>query len=149
MFPLRTLVPGPVDLIACMGDTLTHLDGIAQVRSLVAEAAALVVPAGVLILSWRDLTRLPEGDARFLPIRSSPEHLFTCFLETVDATCVRVHDIVHERAGDGFSQRVSSYLKLRISPEMVDAELTACGLEIDRATAERGWITRVARRPAP
>ncbi len=149
MFPLRTLVSGPVDLIACMGDTLTHLDDFARVRSLVAESAALLVPAGVLILSWRDLTRLPEGDARFLPIRTSPERLFTCFLEAVDGSRVRVHDIVHERAGDGFAQRVSSYLKLRISPQQVDAELTARGLVIETATAERGLITRMARRPAP
>jgi SAM-dependent methyltransferase len=149
LFPIRSLASGPVELVVCMGDTLTHLHDLAQVRSLVAESAAVLAPAGVLVLTWRDLTQLPEGDARFLHIRSSSERLFTCFLEGVDRTHVRVHDIVHERAGDGFAQRIGSYLKLRIAPEWVDAELNKCGLVLDTATAAGGWITRVARRPAP
>lgn len=147
-FPLSTLAPSQPQLIVCMGDTLTHLDSHAQARRLIAESAALLTPDGALVLSWRDLTRLPDGNARFLPIRSDTERIFTCFLEAVDETRVRVHDIVHERSGAGFTQRVSSYEKLRIAPEWMDQELSASGFRIETATAEQGWVTRVARRTA-
>jgi SAM-dependent methyltransferase len=145
--PLTTLGAAPVDLIVCMGDTLTHLADPAEVQHLITEAAAMLHPGGALVLTWRDLSTLPEGNARFLPIRSDADRIFTCFLETIDAARVRVHDIVHERAGAGFTQRISSYTKLRLAPAWVDRTLTQAGFAIETATAERGLLTRLARKP--
>jgi hypothetical protein len=140
------LVTEPQGLVVCAGDTLTHLGDLARVESLVEGAAGVLGDEGRLVLVWRDLGVLPQGEARFLPIRSSPDRIFTCFLEELDDSHVRVTDLVHERSGDGFVQRVGSYVKLRISPEYVDALLAKHGFTPEFASVERGLVTRIAGR---
>lgn len=147
ILPLDDYVAGPLDVVVCMGDTLAHLASADEVRGLVAQSARHLVTGGRLVLTWRDLTRLPEGSRRFLPVRSDAHRILTCFVEGVDDERVRVHDLLHIRDGDGFRQHVGSYLKLRLSPGRVDDELRANGLRVVHAAEERGWVTRIAERP--
>jgi len=136
-----------VALITCIGDTLTHLASADEVARVIAQAGRALLPGGRLLLTWRDLTTLPTGDARFFVVRSDPERILTCFLEEVDADHVRVHDLVHQPRGDGFGLQTSSYLKLRLAPEWIDAQLAAAGLTIAYADTTRGLVTRLARTP--
>jgi hypothetical protein len=52
------------------------------------EAVTLV--ANTFVATFRDYTTLPAGDARFIPVRSDPDRIHTCFLEEAQQH-VRVH----------------------------------------------------------
>ena len=58
---------GMADVIVCMGDTLTHLPTLQSVRHLFRAVHSTLVPGGLFILTWRDLTPELTG-----PTASSP-----------------------------------------------------------------------------
>ena len=72
-------------------------------------------------------------------MRSDERRILTCFLEYEEDTVV-VHDILHERAGDIWDTRVSSYRKLRLSPDRVIASLETSGFEVRRQPGLRGMV---------
>lgn len=131
----------PAAAIVCIGDTLSHLESREDVRALLADAAGSLAPDGKLVLGFRDLTSLPT---RFIPVRSDDTRILTCVLEE-QGDFVVVHDILHERDGSGWRMSVSSYRKLRLSPDEVRAEAVAAELEIVSFFTERGLVTLVAR----
>lgn len=80
-------------LITCMGDTLTQLPSVESIDELIRQAAAILAPAGVLTLSFRDYaTHVLTGPQRFIPVRADDRRIRTCFLE-YQAERVLVHDI--------------------------------------------------------
>lgn len=125
--------------VFCMGDTLTHLPEHTHVDFLVQEVHEALGPGGHFVLSFRDYSEPLEGDARFIPVRSDERRILTCFLEYEEDTVV-VHDILHERAGDAWETRVSSYRKLRLSPDRVIASLETSGFEVRRQPGLRGLV---------
>ena len=127
------------DLILCMGDTLTHLDSTDFVIALCSTVATRLSSRGRFIATFRDYTNLSSGDARFIPVRADEHRILTCFLEEFDGY-VQVHDLLHERANGIWSTRVSSYRKLRLSPEAVRLACVAAGLQ---ATVEPGSLGMV------
>lgn len=134
------------DAILCMGDTLTHLASFRDVDALVDDVAAALAPGGAFVATFRDyVSRELRGDERFIPVRSDASRILTCFLEYGPAT-VRVHDILHEREGDGWRQRVSSYEKLRLDPAAVVKRLGERGLAVTRDAGAGGMVQIVARR---
>lgn len=147
--PLADRHPGPFDLAVCMTDTLVSLPDRQAARRLISDVALRLSPGGRAVWSWRDLTSIPAGEARFLPVRSDAQRILTCFLEDEGPEHVRVYDVLHEREGGGFRQRVSSYLKLRLSPPSVDGWLAEAGLAIEARAEDRGMHVRIARRPPP
>ena len=109
---LRQHVPPGCTTIVCMGDTLTHLPDEAAVRAMLADACAVLAPGGRFIATWRPLDVPLEGTARFIPVRSDRDRIFTCFLEWGEGR-VLVHDLVHERDANGaWSLHASAYPKL-------------------------------------
>ena len=61
-----------VNVITCMGDTLTHLASLGFVQHLIDTAVELLDSDGTLILSFRDYSSTElEGADRFIPVRSS------------------------------------------------------------------------------
>lgn len=146
MFGFSRHVEGSPRLIVCMGDSLPHLSSITKAEALLQEAAESLAAGGHLVLQFRGLARLPDGDARFLPVRSDADRIFTCFLEEVDENCVRVHDLLHLRKDDGFKQTISSYLKVRLDTTWLNSTLTHLGLSTVHASEARGMITRIARK---
>ena len=56
-----------------------------------------------------------------------------------------VHDILHERGGDAWETRVSSYRKLRLSPDRVVGSLETSGFDVRREAEARGMVRVVAR----
>lgn len=137
---------GPVDVIVCMGDTLTHLPGREAVEALLARVAAALAPRGVFVATFRDYASTElEGTRRFIPVRSDESRSLTCFLEYA-RDVVAVHDLLHERGEAGWQLRVSSYPKLRLDPAWVADALTGLGLTVRRDTAPGGMVRIVAHR---
>ena len=58
------------DVILCMGDTLTHLETPDAIPALSRTVAACLVPGGRFVATFRDYSRLPSGEARFIPVRA-------------------------------------------------------------------------------
>jgi len=133
----------PVDLILCMGDTLTHLQSVSQVKRLMRDVAKSLRPGGQFIATFRDYRDLPLGDRRFLPVRSDSERIHSCFLEAMP-TRVLVHDIIHERVQAGWSMRVSSYKKLRLAPDTVVQAAKEAGMRCRSEPGPRGMVKIVA-----
>ena len=133
----------PVDLILCMGDTLTHLQSVSQVIRLMQDVAKSLRPGGQFVSTFRDYQDLPIGDGRFLPVRRDSERIHTCFLEAMP-TRVLIHNIIHERVQAGWSMKVSSYKKLRLAPDMVVQAAKGAGMRCRIEPGPRGMVKIVA-----
>jgi SAM-dependent methyltransferase len=95
-----------VDLILCMGDTLTHLRDRQSVQELFSRASECLRPGGRFLTTFRDYTSTLEGPARFIPERSDDDRILTCFLE-YSTDHVDVHDVLQEREGSHWKLRVA------------------------------------------
>jgi SAM-dependent methyltransferase len=138
---------GAVDVILCMGDTLTHLDSPETVVRLFEGIAEGLSPGGVFVATFRDYAALElKGSERFIPVRQDDRRMLTCFLEYRE-TAVEVYDLLHERTSAGWTLRVSSYAKLRLNPEWARSMLDRLGLVATRGAGPRGMIQIVATRP--
>jgi SAM-dependent methyltransferase len=120
----------PAQVIVCMGDTLTHLASLEEVRSLLKTSSATLAPGGKLVLTFRDyVNRELAGTQRFIPVRSDDSTILTCFLEYRQDR-VEVFDLVHKKESDRWTLHVSSYLKLRLDPQWICAQLQQENLSI-------------------
>lgn len=137
-------VAGPAEVILCMGDTLTHLPSRQAIESLFAQAAAVLAPGGTFVLTFRDYSTPMIRESRFIPVRSDADRVFTCFLEYGNEY-VDVYDLLHERRGSEWAQRVSSYRKLRLPPDWVCASLRNTGFQVTQEAGLSGMIRLVAR----
>lgn len=143
----RAHIEAPVDVIVCMGDTLTHLPNHSSVAALFRDVAASLSRGGLFVATFRDYESTPlQGDARFILVRSDEERMLTCFLDYADTT-VTVHDLLHQREGGSWRLRVSSYPKLRLSPQWVVEQLSGLGLSVRRDMAPGGMIRITAELP--
>lgn len=137
--------PEPVELVVCMGDTLTHLDGELAVDKLFRSVCQSLEKGGKFVITYRDLTfELTDLD-RFIPVRSDDETIFTCYLEYQEKT-VTVHDLVHVRTDNGWQLNKSSYSKLRLAVENVVERLECSGLTIVHNEVKQGLVTLVAEK---
>jgi SAM-dependent methyltransferase len=142
----RRYVTEAASLIVCLGDTLTHLETLAHVERLCRDVAAALRPGGQLVTTFRDYTHPAAGDARFIAVRADADRFQTCFLEDRGER-MQVHDIVHERDGDTWRMKVSSYPKLKLAPPMVERMLRAAGLTPTVAPGARGMVRISAAKP--
>jgi 2-polyprenyl-3-methyl-5-hydroxy-6-metoxy-1,4-benzoquinol methylase len=148
LLAFRAHLAEPIDVIVCMGDTLTHLPNHSRVESLFVDVAASLSPGGLFVATFRDYVSAPlQDDARFILVRSDEERILTCFLEYADHTTVTVHDLLHQREAGAWRLRASSYPKLRLSPEWVVEHLSSLGLSVRRETAPGGMIRITAGMP--
>jgi SAM-dependent methyltransferase len=133
-------------VIVCMGDTLTHLESLDSVQSLLLNAESTLASNGKLILTFRDyvFTEL-QGNQRFIPVRSDDSTIFTCFLE-YEKAIVKVHDLLYRKEGDHWVLSVSSYPKLRIDKSWLCAQLQKTGLEVIQNDMIDGMICIVAQK---
>jgi SAM-dependent methyltransferase len=142
LLSFRSYVQQPVNVILCMGDTLTHLPDFADVDLLLDSAAAALTSGGVFAATFRDyVSKTLEGDDRFIPVRSDDSRILTCFLE-YGKDRVTVHDLLHEKEQGRWRQRVSSYLKLRLGPERIFERLAKLGF-VTRVDTGMSGMTRV------
>jgi 2-polyprenyl-3-methyl-5-hydroxy-6-metoxy-1,4-benzoquinol methylase len=134
-----------VELIVCMGDTLTHLTSLQKVSSLIEDANQSLEDDGRLIIGYRDLTVELKGLDRFIVVRSNSERIFTCFLE-YEKKHVNVHDIVHEQIGDRWVTKKSVFRKLRISVQWMASCIQKSGFTIEHIDTNRGMTTIIAHK---
>ena len=107
--------------------------------------AAALIEGGVFVTTFRDYASVTlEGESRFIPVRSDAARSLTCFLEYGEET-VTVYDLVHERTEGGTRFSVSSYPKLRLTPEWVASTLTALGFSVQQDTTPGGMVRIIAR----
>ena len=98
---------------------------------------------GRFLITFRDYSVPPVGDARFIAVRSDADRIHTCFLEEQPGHMV-VHDVLHERTGANWQMRVSSYRKLRLAPHWVVRSLERVGLTAVVEKGPRGMVRVVA-----
>ena len=120
-----------------MGDTLTHLESIGEVQSLVNQAHALLRAGGTIIFTFRDLSVAREGLDRFILVRSDQDRILTCFLED-GLHKVTVTDLHYERDGVGFALRKSSYQKLKLGLNQLKEIAERAGFEVQTETCRAG-----------
>jgi SAM-dependent methyltransferase len=141
----RRHIQGTVALILCMGDTLTHLPDLHSAEQLLVDVAKSLDRGGVFIATFRDYSTALSGVNRFISVRADPDRMLTCFLEYEDET-LTVYDILNERDGFGWNQRVSAYQKLRLSTDWVVDILKANGLQVTQERGLSGMAKVVATR---
>ena len=117
------------ELIACCGDTITHLESKNQIEKLIKDVSRILENEGNLILSFRDYSKEFDDKQRFIPVKSSSERILTCILE-YGTEKVKVTDLLYERSDEGWSQKVSSYEKVRLDSGIVIQRLEENGMEI-------------------
>jgi SAM-dependent methyltransferase len=145
LLSFRQHLQAPVELILCMGDTLTHLSDRDRVERLLFLIAEALRPGGQFISSFRDYTVPLTGDSRFILVKSDSDRILTCFLD-YSSEYVTVHDLLHERADLTWGLRVSSYRKTRISPEWAANSLRSKGLSVRLEPGLAGMVRLVAKR---
>lgn len=133
------------DVVLCMGDTLTHLPDETAVETLFARVCGALRPGGRFVTTFRDYTSPLPDVKRFIPVRSDADRILTCFLE-YGAGHVDVHDVLHERDGGSWRMTVSSYRKLRLSPQWVADALSAAGLASRLEPGPSGMVRAIATR---
>ena len=96
------------------------------------DAFAALAPGGLLVLTYRDLSVELQGLDRFIPVRSDPDRIMTCFLEYGPET-VTVHDLIHTREAAGWKLEKSSYKKVRLPVAAVESALIDAGFAMARS----------------
>jgi SAM-dependent methyltransferase len=140
------LAPAGVELVVCMGDTLSHLERLRDLDRVFEGAASRLTAGGRLVLTFRDLSlELRELD-RFITLCHCDDLIMTCFLEYETAT-VKVHDLIWAREPDGWHFRKGVYHKLRLAPDVVVDRLENAGFAVVRHEAPRGTVTLVGTLP--
>ncbi|WGS83991.1 methyltransferase domain-containing protein [Methylomonas sp. UP202] len=117
------------ELIICWGDTLTHIESLDDIRQLLTDCCVSLIEGGKLVLSFRDYSTALSGDQRFIPVKSDDTKILTCCLD-YEADRVRVTDLLQVKTENGWQQKVSSYYKVRVSPDDVVKILTDGGLKV-------------------
>jgi hypothetical protein len=128
-----------------MGDTLTHLKSLAEVKELIDSVHGALEEEGLLILGFRDLTAELTRLDRIIPVRSDSNRIFTCFVE-YEKTHVKVHDILYEKTDDHWKMKKSFFRKLRISAQWTQECLLKSGFKVEKNDIENGMITIIARK---
>lgn len=117
------------ELIICCGDTITHLESKEQIENIIEDAKDTLSANGDLVLSFRDYSGELNDSQRFIPVKSSADRILTCILE-YGTEKLKVTDLLHEKINDEWTQKVSSYEKVRVSPQEVVGFLEKSGMEI-------------------
>jgi SAM-dependent methyltransferase len=138
--------PDPIELVVCMGDTLTHLKTRQAIRQLLRKIFRALEADGRLILTFRDLSAELTGLDRFIPVRNDAHTIFTCFLE-YEKNHVKVHDMIYERRDNRWDLKKSFFKKIRIPPRWVEEVLQALGFKIEVFDIHNAGVCIIARKP--
>jgi len=136
----------PVELVVCMGDTLTHLKTRQAIRQLFRRIFSVLETGGRLILTFRDLSMKVTGLDRFIPVRNDTDTIFTCFLE-FEKDYIKVHDLIYTRRHDRWRLKKSFFKKLRISAQWTEEVLEAVGFKIETFDIQKAGVCIIARKP--
>jgi SAM-dependent methyltransferase len=130
----HNLYPG---IVICGGDTISHLDSVDEVGQFIFDVSTILVEEGVFYLSFRDYSHELTDTSRFIPVKSDENRVHTCFLEYFEDK-IKITDLLNERNGFAWKQRVSSYYKVRITTNMITDFLVYAGFVIDICDVHNG-----------
>lgn len=138
----------PFDVVACMGDTLTHLGNEQEVYRLFANIIAVLKSGGPLILSWRDMSGpvSPTGAPQAYPVRLERDRLFTTVIAAAGPGHVSSTDIISVRSENAWEFGQNSYYKLRLSQVTCVQMLITSGFWIETTFTREPMTYAVARR---
>ena len=131
------------ELIVCWGDTLAHLESFEAIVEFLQNCFFTLITNGRLVLSFRDYTHELTGSDRFIPVKSDDRRIMTCFLEYTWEKVI-VTDIIYEKTGAGWQQKVSSYPKIRLTRDWVLDFLENMGLRIIFNETQNGFVKLIA-----
>jgi SAM-dependent methyltransferase len=135
-----------VQVIVCMGDTLTHLESLSAVQSILVDSQRILATNGKLILTFRDYVSTElQGTQRFIPVQSDESTILTCFLE-YHQDIVEVYDLLYRKEGDRWMLTTSSYPKLRLDKNWVCNQIQDIGLQVIKNEIINGTICIVAEK---
>jgi len=135
----KEIVKEVPNIIACCGDTISHLETFEQLEMLLFDCFNLLPRKGKLILTFRDYTEELMDTQRFIPVKSDQDRILTCVLE-YSRDKVKVTDLLHVRNGDNWVQKVSSYDKLRITTDYLLSKAKEIGFVILESTSVNRMI---------
>lgn len=138
--------PSSLELVTCLGDTLTHLNTPDQVKRLIRGVFEALEPGGKSIWTYRDYSKELTGTDRIIPVRSDETRIMTVFLE-YRFDVVEVHDVIYERTEKEWILHKSSYTKLRLDPEWIGAVFEEAGFVLERNETENPMVQVIARKP--
>jgi len=133
------------ELIVCMGDTLTHLKDVNDVKSMINNSAGILCENGKIVLSFRNFKNELKGTARFINVKSDDNRILTCFLEYF-VNHVNVTDILYEKTEGKWIMKASSYPKLKLSPETVKQILEESNLMVINEENKNGMDYVIAQK---
>lgn len=139
------IAPKGAELVACMTDTILHIDSKPTVISVFDKVFQVLDNKGKFVLTFRDLTHELKGTDRFLPVKSDENTIFTCFLE-YESDAVKVHDIIYKKTNGNWELSKSFYKKLRLSENWVTGQLSKCGFKKIKSSIEDGFIIIIANK---
>jgi len=135
--------PDTVELVVCMGDTLTHLNTHQNIRELFKSVYNALEIGGHVVLTFRDLTTELKGLDRFISVRNDSKIIFTCFLE-YEKDYVRIHDIIYEKKRNQWEMKKSVFNKIRISPHWARKTLQEFGFRVETYDIYNGVVCIIA-----
>ncbi|HPG29990.1 MAG TPA: class I SAM-dependent methyltransferase [bacterium] len=132
----------PCELIICMGDTIAHFSDKESLKKFIFQCYAKQIEGGKIVLTLRDQINELKNEERFIPVKSDDNTIFTCFLEYFD-DYIKVYDIINIRKNNQWIQKISSYIKIRLTAEQVISYLENAGYKITKKKIERGLVTLI------
>jgi len=126
-------------LIVCMGDTMSHIESTELLHQLIERCYHTLQVKGKLILSFRDYSTELEDTTRIIPVRSDNEKIFTCLLEYFKDK-IRVTDMLYYKSGGSWQFKASSYMKLRISADLISTSISESGFKVLSTDTINGMV---------
>ncbi len=126
---VKAIANTSVELIICCGDTISHLDQFSQLDELLQDCFDSLLPNGHLILTFRDYSVALTDTDRFIPVKSDDNKILTCVIDYSDET-ICVTDLLYEKEGGAWKQKISSYNKLRIRTDYIIDKAKSIGFNM-------------------
>jgi 2-polyprenyl-3-methyl-5-hydroxy-6-metoxy-1,4-benzoquinol methylase len=135
----------PANVIVCAGDTIAHLPDWEHMGTLLADVWTALADGGVLYLSFRDHSGVPDGTTRIVPVQSNREKILTCILQ-YGHTHITVTDVLHQWQQEKWTLNTGSYLKLKITTDKLLPYLQQYKLRLLHCKAENGLVHLMAQK---
>ena len=132
-------------LIICMGDTLTHLQSLMEVKDLIRQCYRELNPGGRLVFTLRDYSREPDGAVVMIPVLRDKDRIFLCRLEYHKEKCA-VQDILYHRRQGLWERTSGKYEKIRIAPGTLIHMLADAGFAIESSSEDKEMIMVIVRK---
>jgi SAM-dependent methyltransferase len=133
----RYTAHAPFSTILCVGDTITHLTGMEEVRKLLDDAGRMLAPGGVLVLEFREQPRELHGQDAVLGVRAERDRIMQCVLH-FETDRVWITDVFHEWDGERWQVFKSTYPKLRLSVDGLLPAAGSAGLQVRTSLSRQG-----------